>query len=740
MKSLQTFLLIICICFSNLLLAQTDDKTEPKNSKEQIVELIEKSRQNIESKQYYGARKDLDDALKIARNLNDDRYRGLVYCKIGNLLLYLEEYDEAELSFQKAILRQELTNKTSELADSYMGLGDTYLKVYKFDSAIKNYKMAQDYYEDANNVESLLTATLKKGIIHYKEDEFSFALEEFDKCIKNAKSKDNLDILSAALIHKGHIEARLIDLGQGSRTAYRGFVIAEENNFTEVLKTSFIIISDIEELNEQSTKANYYLKKHIRFNDSLNAMKSNNLSTKKRLEFLSNDQTEYQIEKIENLEELQNTKAINKATTMLSIALITILSLFTISLYKNNTIRKKSNSELSSKNKELIVAKDKAVQATKAKANFLSTVTHELRTPLYAVTGLTNMLIEENPKKEQIQHLKSLKFSGDYLLTFINDILEVNKIEAQKVEIEYHVFNLKTKIEDIISALKNSQINNSVNIHYEYDKALPEYFKVDQVKISQILINLIGNSIKFTKNGDIWVRVIKMQQNDKKHTLRFEIEDNGIGISDEKQKSIFESFSQGSIAINREYGGTGLGLSIVKGLVGILGGEIKLESILDKGTKFYFDISCLAAEAEEKNTTTSYFADVPKEELAKVNALVVDDNKINQMITKKTLSKLGIKAHSVDNGTLGVEEAKTKKYNVVLMDIHMPGISGHEATKQIRTFDKDLIVFALTAVTIKDKKDEFEHSGFNNIIPKPFKQEVFEKILYTELTKANIIS
>jgi len=292
MKSLQTFLLIICICFSNLLLAQTDDKTEPKNSKEQIVELIEKSRQNIESNQYYGARKDLDDALKIARNLNDDRYRGLVYCKIGNLLLYLEEYDEAELSFQKAILRQELTNKTSELADSYMGLGDTYLKVYKFDSAIKNYKMAQDYYEDANNVESLLTATLKKGIIHYKEDEFSFALEEFDKCIKNAKSKDNLDILSAALIHKGHIEARLIDLGQGSRTAYRGFVIAEENNFTEVLKTSFIIISDIEELNEQSTKANYYLKKHIRFNDSLNAMKSNNLSTKKRLEFLSNDQTE----------------------------------------------------------------------------------------------------------------------------------------------------------------------------------------------------------------------------------------------------------------------------------------------------------------------------------------------------------------------------------------------------------------------------------------------------------------
>ena len=135
----------------------------------------------------------------------------------------------------------------------------------------------------------------------------------------------------------------------------------------------------------------------------------------------------------------------------------------------------------------------------------------------------------------------------------------------------------------------------------------------------------------------------------------------------------------------------------------------------------------------------SYFKEVPKEELDKIHVLVVDDNKINQMITKKTLSKMGITAHAVDNGTLGVEEAKTNQYNMVLMDIHMPGISGHEATAQIRSFDKEIIIIALTAVTINDKKDEFENSGFNNIIPKPFKQELFEEILHTELLKAKVI-
>ena len=739
MKSLKLVFLFCVVLFTSHALAQEYSNKELQNFKNQVNDLLEKGKESKKTDQYYQARKEFDDALKIARDLKENRLTGIVYYNIGSLLLEMEEYEEAELSFRKAIEKQELLNDKNSLAKSYDGLADTFLNQFRFDTSKKYYKIAEDLFNSAGNTDEQLYTTLKKGIAHYKQDEFTFALEAFDSCIAAANKKKDIDILSAAYLYKGHLEARLINLESGARTSYKGYMIAEDNNIVEVLKNSFLVISDIEELKGENVKANYYLKKHIRYNDSLNAIKSNKLSTKKRLEFLSNNETEYQIEKIENFEELKNTKAINKVTTLLSIALITILSLFTISLYKNNTIRKKSNSELSTKNKELIIAKDKAEQATKAKANFLSTVTHELRTPLYAVTGLTNILLDEEPKKEQLHHLKSLKFSGDYLLTFINDILEVNKIEAQKVELEKEPFNLKLMVENIISALNNAQVNNSVKINLDYSKDLPETFVSDQVKLSQIFINLIGNSIKFTKDGVIWVRIKKQSNTNNKYILGFEIEDNGIGISQEKQDNIFESFSQGSVEINRKYGGTGLGLSIVKGLVDVLGGTISLKSEIDKGTTFYFELPLTKIDKIEKQTAESYFKTISKKELDKICVLIVEDNKINQMITQKTLSKMNISSHIVDNGEDAVIHAKTNKYNVVLMDIHMPGISGVEATKQIREFDKDLIIFALTAVTLDDKIQEFNEVGFTNIISKPFKQEMFEKILYTELTKAKII-
>ena len=397
---------------------------------------------------------------------------------------------------------------------------------------------------------------------------------------------------------------------------------------------------------------------------------------------------------------------------------------------------------LHKKNDELIVAKEKAELASKTKANFLSTVTHELRTPLYAVTGLTNMLLDEEPKEHQIPHLKSLKFSGDYLLTFINDILQINKIEANKVEIDPEHFNLKNKLENVISALSNSAKDQDTKIHFDYEKGLPETFVGDQLKISQILINLLGNAIKFTKDGDIWVRTYKIGLENNMYNLRFEIEDNGIGITKEKQDHMFESFSQGSVQINRKYGGTGLGLSIVKGLIQILKGKIYLKSELGKGTTFFFEIPL----KYDKSVDKPEIEDVVKVnkmkslDLSNVKILIVEDNKINQMITKKILNKMGLYCDVVDNGEAAVEQVKEVTYDIVLMDIHMPGISGLEATKIIRTFDKDLTIFALTAVTLEDKMHEFGDAGFNDIISKPFKQEDFETKLHAALSGEEIVS
>ncbi|MBT8394163.1 MAG: response regulator, partial [Bacteroidia bacterium] len=282
-------------------------------------------------------------------------------------------------------------------------------------------------------------------------------------------------------------------------------------------------------------------------------------------------------------------------------------------------------------------------------------------------------------------------------------------------------------------ALRNSAADNQVKLHLEYDKNLPEVYNADQVKISQILMNLIGNSIKFTKDGDIWVRVNRINSDGDNYNVKFEVEDNGIGISKEKQEHLFESFSQGSIQINRKYGGTGLGLSIVKGLIDILKGRIYLNSELNKGTSFYFELPLLHSHEEIKEKKTSYFKDVNEIELSSIKILVVEDNKINQMITKKILNKMKLNCDLVDNGEDAVDKVKTEHYDVVLMDIHMPGISGIEATKMIRIFDKEITIFALTAVTIEDKMQEFDEAGFDDIISKPFKQEDFEKKLFNEL-------
>ena len=702
--------------------------------KNKIAFDINFAQKNINNNEYYKAQDDLDQALELAKQINDNKSIGLIYSKIGKLNYILEDPEEAIKVLVKAIEKQRFSKDNINIAETYKTLGLVYLN-YK-----KEYNSAIDYFNSAITIfDDKDLHAYEAETIMYKADaytalkSYTIAEELYEEVISISKRYQNNKVLSSSYIKLANVKAALNKLEEADSLANLGFQIAEKNNFKHILNLGFKIKSQIKEEAGEFQSANYLLKQHLALNDSLLKAKRSYLAPDKKLSLMFDNHIDYQKEREANLEKEVSSSWLEKLTTILSIALITILSLLTLSLYKNNNIRLKSNNILHKKNAELTIAMEKAELATKTKANFLSTVTHELRTPLYAVTGLTNMLLEENPKPEQVQHLKSLKFSGDYLLTFINDILQINKIEANKVDIEPEVFNLKKKVENVISALNNSALDNNITIHFEYDRELPENFDADQLKISQILINLIGNSIKFTKDGDIWIRIIKQKEAGDNLEVRFEVEDNGIGISKEKQQNMFESFSQGSIQINRKYGGTGLGLSIVKGLIDILKGKIYLKSELGKGTTFFFELPMKKSHQEIKVSKTNFFKDVDEIELSNIKILVVEDNKINQMITKKILNKMKLYCDIVDNGEEAVDMVKTNNYDVVLMDIHMPGISGMEATRIIRTFDKELTIFALTAVTIEDKMQEFEDAGFTDIIPKPFKQEDFERKLFNAL-------
>ncbi|MCF7560525.1 ATP-binding protein [Sabulilitoribacter multivorans] len=715
--------------------AQKTIDDDPEIAQNNINYRIAQSITELENYNYFNSQKNLDDALELAEKVDNKKSLGIIYALKGRLQLIFEEYDLAIKSLNKAVEVQRIINDNENLGKSYKIFGDVYLAKKDYYQALDSYTAAKSKFQEENLNADLAETLLNEGKTYKFLKNYRKSRDIIEQALAIAKKDNLLKIQSEALINQALINSKLDNDEKALSLANEGIQIAKNNGFIGILNEGYFIISGIYEKTENFKLSRDYLSQHLVISDSIKTLTRINSPKEQETQYLLNDAIEKNKEVVQKLEKAEDDKNLGTLISILSVALITILSLLTLSLYKNNNIRLKTNNMLHKKNAELIVAKEKAELASKTKANFLSTVTHELRTPLYAVTGLSNMLLEENPKPEQIQHLKSLKFSGDYLLTFINDILQINKIEANKVDIEPEPFNLKKKINNIILALNNSANENNVKIHFEYDKDLPENYVADQLKISQILINLIGNSIKFTKDGDIWIRVYKIEEKDKMYTLRFEVEDNGIGISQEKQDHMFESFSQGSIQINRKYGGTGLGLSIVKGLIDILKGKIYVKSELDVGTTFYFEIPLEYTSSKKslKNKVSYFDGNKDDIDIKNVKILVVEDNKINQMITKKILTKMELYCEIVDNGEDAVEKVKANKYDIILMDIHMPGISGIEATKIIRSFDKALTIFALTAVTIEDKMHEFEEAGFTDIIPKPFKQEEFEKKLYNAL-------
>lgn len=695
------------------------------------------AQKNISSKNYFQAKHDLETVLELALELENNKITGVIYFNIGKVNFIIEDPIEAIRALNKAIKILEIEKDYSILAKSHGTIGDVYMSIKKHKLALEAYVKSENYFNRQQLKSEEINAILKKGQALLTLGKYEEATLALNKAITLASEYKLNKTLAYGLIYLGKVQGLENNIDKGIENTIKGFNIANKYNYNRASYTGALILSRLYENEANLTKSNTYLKQYILLKDTADREKKQLLSPEKKRAVT---ETILIIEENSTMAGLKKiiSSPFNQLTTILSIALITILSLLTLSLYKNNNIRSKSNNVLYKKNTQLIVSTEKAELASKTKADFLSTVTHELRTPLYAVTGLTNMLLDENPKPEQIQHLKSLKFSGDYLLTFINDILQINKIEANKVNVEPEIFDLKKKISNIISALNNSALNNNTKIHLEYDAALPLNYNADQLKISQILINLIGNSIKFTKDGDIWVRASKIDEKKGLYNILFEVEDNGIGISNEKQEHMFESFSQGSIQINRKYGGTGLGLSIVKGLIDILKGKIYLKSELGKGATFFFELPMQYTKEIIKEEKIEYFKNLNKKDLDNINILVVEDNKINQMITKKILAKMHLKCEIVDNGESAVEKVKNGQYDVVLMDIHMPGISGIEATKQIRTFDKELTIFALTAVTIEDKMQEFDDAGFTDIISKPFKQEDFEKKLYNSIAKTEL--
>ncbi|MGK0176130.1 MAG: signal transduction histidine kinase, partial [Ulvibacter sp.] len=549
---------------------------------------IEKYRQDatnaITSQDFDVAVINLNKANKLVAQIKDTISQSKVLLTSIDLHYQIHNYEKASSDSEKVISLLQKRSNQQDLARAYNLYALVLTRTEKFNKASVFFKKADEMFTLLNDDENQSRVLLGLGILELRRGNPKSALNYFDAGIPLFKSFNLSYEEATAQLNKAEALLKLEEETSSDKLilAKNALEIAnniiESNNYSNLKIDSFKITSIIafDEKDYDTGERNLIL--YLSEKDAIQQVYIAAISRGLDLELNLGGLNEINANLQNDLDKSKRSINFSKLTNGLSIALIIILSLLTLSLYKNNNLRAKANELLQDKNNELMLAKEKAEKASLAKAQFLSTITHELRTPLYAVTGLTHLLLEENPKENQKENLNSLKFSGEYLLSLINNILDLNKLEANKVEVEKTTFNLKKRMNDVIIALKKSGDDRKTKIHLEFDESIPNSLSGDPLKLSQILINLIGNSVKFTQNGDVFVRVQNIDRTNDKISLHFEIEDNGVGISKKKQKSIFETFSQGSLQINRNFGGTGLGLSIVKNLLELMNSKIQLES------------------------------------------------------------------------------------------------------------------------------------------------------------------
>ena len=377
----------------------------------------------------------------------------------------------------------------------------------------------------------------------------------------------------------------------------------------------------------------------------------------------------------------------------------------------------------------LLKAKKEGDEANKAKSDFLSTITHEIRTPLYGVIGITNLLLEEIQDRNAQEKLKALKFSSDSLLSMVNGILDYSKIKSGVLTLEYKPFDLK----QLIAAVKESnlqkskELGNRITIHYGTD--VPEIVIGDKLRLGQVLNNLVNNAVKFTTNGQIDIIVKNMGKVEKKHRISFTLKDTGIGIRKKSLPLIFEQFTQAEPDTSRKFGGTGLGLSIVKGLLAAMGGDIQLESKWGHGTQVSFE---LAFQPSRNNPENKNFPPIKDADLGNKTILLVEDNPVSMMVASNYIKKWNGKFIKAENGKEAIEKflANQDKIALILMDLHMPVMNGFEASKKIRKIAPNIPIIALTASIGDYKSLDSAVYGMDAFLIKPFTaQELYHNIV-----------
>lgn len=707
-------------------------------------------------------------ALDIAKATNSTETLSRAYNNLGYLYKVESKYPQALENLLEALEHAEKTKDKKKIASRLNNIGEIY------DINIGDYKRSMKYYEEALRIRKEIhdsrgmSVSLRnmgalerrrqnygKAMIYLKEAldtaiaihystliastkyHIAFLLQEKNQpkealpyivdAIKIHQSSENSRGYLWGILLLGDIHYSLGNYEKTKQHAFEAYEIAMAKNLTQAKSTSARLL------------AQYYAEK-----DSFEDAYKYSLiyqDTNKKLTDRINIAKTATLEQTRRYEAEQAAQKEKQKQIFFGSIFIFLLLLLTI-MYRSNRSRKKFNHALIKKNNELQEARKKAEEAAVVKQNFLATMSHEIRTPMNAVLGFTNLLLDEEPNATQISYLRHLQTSGKQLMSILDDILDFSKLEAKKLRIEEVTFNAKSLLLKIVQVYKTIAKKKRIDLNIDLDGFYDNTHLIgDPVRLNQILANLLDNAVKFTEEGSISVKVWEKTIDENKIHLHVSVNDTGIGISEENQFKIFESFTQNDNTRTRKYGGTGLGLAICKELVEIQGGKIWVKSQLGEGSAFNFYLPYRISSEKEIALQQEYLTK-PKDSLLEgLKILIVEDNILNQRILSTVLKKWKIEVFITSNGADAVQLVSSENFDLVLMDLYMPNMNGFEATKKIRVLDNDhkanVPVVAITASNLNEISQEIQEAGIHYQIGKPFKIDELYHVIY-EASQLNV--